>query len=788
MHPVAVQRVAGEDSAAGRPTIRRLLTVDDVRHAIAEVAAGRFGEEPPDPGQRIDDVTTRARTHGGPGEFRSGEFRSGEFRSSGLREVVPPIVPGPRGSTAQAALPVIPDGASPSLVTGASDCADEGSRGAGPEAFEGVPPGAGLLGLWSESVRDNDRRQAREAAQLAAFALARLLNRTGGEEALECFLTAASPSAESSSADAHSTVVLSSTVEHGSTDIPSGSDTSAGADTSVGADIPVGGGTDAAGSPEPADRGRDDSPQLAVVEFEDPRLTRRAGALPITEDLLIVSARLRKAKRATARQKVARAIVWFIGFHNLLTSVASGRLSFERIARVHFRIDDAMLPLDEVQALDRYLNALEPELSMDQFEKQMRKKIRTLVPVPEDPEAPRRNRDVRLERCDDDTGYLTLSGPIDVLDALYQRTRAVARAIRRRELSALGFQKDGVAITAAQVQDRLLDERTIAQLTFDLLVGARPQTRLGVRATVRPSDSRQRHNHYPQLFDDADLSGAAPRSEPVGLRDVAGRSESPGLSDAAGPRSRGGNSEWVEVLCPTEGSWLRKQAAVHVTVPASTLLGVNDAPGWTTGDATLSAARCRQIASYSTSWVRVLTDPVSGVVTDDLAQTYEPTASMRRTVRQKWRTCTAPGCQQPSSACEIDHCCSFSKKDPARGGQTVVENLHPLCKHHHQLKTMGRIRLDRVNGDEIVWVLPLGVRASAVPSPVGDTDVGQSPETLVQRAHDADGTEPRTEERAEAERPHDATTMAAIDDTADASVPPPDSGAGSGDGLEPPPF
>ena len=516
----------------------------------------------------------------------------------------------------------------------------------GAEAAEDDFSSVGLLRQWSASTMDIGRHQAIEAAQLAAFVLARLLNRHDGAERLERFLSV------------------------------------------------------------PAVLGGDDGEAADAAEWaeEDPRLTARAGELLDTDVLVILSARSGKAKRAVVRHQASVAVVWFLGFHNLLASIAQGRLPFARIARRSYRVDDALLPLPQVQALDRYLNSLPADLSMDQFEKLSRHRIRSLDPIPPDPEAPRRGRRVQLERCDDDSGILTLTGPIEVLDALFQRTRATARAIRRKELSALGLpQADGGSPAAVEdLERRITDERTIAHLMFDLLAGSRPRTQVRVRdAGAGASDAAT-------LFGGPATDGSAPADE------------------------------FVEVLCPTDGAWLRKQAAVHVTVPVSTLLGMNDAPGRGASDATLSAQKCREIASHATSWVRILTDPATGAVTDDIAQTYEPPAAMRRTVRQKWRTCTAPGCSQPAENCEIDHARSFNHLDPATGGLTVVDNLHPLCTHHHQLKTAGVIGLRTISSGELVWVLPMGVTATAVPPPVAELDDLIPPQALLDRAREAD--------------------------------------------------
>ena len=583
-----------------RPALQ-ILTVDEVREAIARVAAGTFGAVTPV--ESVESVELGRLSEPGLGSATARSEDGPQFTSSGLME------------------------------------------------------------QWVGSNQDAGRLQALEAAQLAAFALARVLNREDGQDELDRFLSTEGLFEESAS----------------SSDVDA-----------------------------------------------DPRISTQAGRLLHSEDLMIVSARMRKAKRDSAKRRVSHAIVWFLGFHNLLASVAQGRLAFDRIARLGYRVDDALLPLSEVRALDRYLDAMRPDLSMDQFEKLTRKQIRSLVPVPEDPEAPRRNRNVRLERCDDDTGILNLTGPIHVLDALFQRTRATARAIRRRELSALGVDDQGTGVSAGQGvsashgtgpdrwQDRTLDDRTISQLMFDLLAGSRPQTQ--VRVAGRGA------------AEGGGAAAGAAGSADAGMLDLG----------VAGAGRESDSGEFIDVLCPTDGTWLRKQAAVHVTVPASTLLGMNEAPGWTTGDATLSAPACREIASHGTSWVRILTDPTTGVVTDDIAQTYEPTAGMRRTVRQKWRCCTAPGCSRPAESCEIDHCCSYSKKDPSKGGLTVVENLHPLCKHHHQLKTMGIIGLRRVSGDEIVWVLPMGLKSTAVPPPIGETDEETPPGRLLDHARSAD--------------------------------------------------
>ncbi|SMY12782.1 hypothetical protein BJEO58_02386 [Brevibacterium jeotgali] len=521
---------------------------------------------------------------------------------------------------------------------------------------------ARLLGDWSDTAGVVGRMRAVESAQLAAFLLTRALNREGGEGELEAFLAAPEPGP--------------------------------GADPAVQSQAPKG---SPAGS--------------AVGAYDDPRISTRARGLLASEDMVVVAATLR-TKLEVARRTCARAIVSFIGLHNLLSSVVVGRLSAERVERLHVRIDDALLPLGEVQALDGFLDGLDAGLSLDQFEKQARMRIRILDPVPADPDAARKKRCVRIERRDDDTAVLEMVGPIGVIEALFQRLRATARAIRRQEIGALGLAKDGQDLDAKGLAGRLSDDRRVAELMFDLLAGARPRTQVRV-GPVKSSDAGR---------------GAAEASVQAG---------GAGGGTAAAGAGRGADvpeGSFVDVLCPTDGEWLRKQAQVTVTVPVSTVLSLDDRPGRVNGDVPVSAEFCRDAAGYATSWYRVLTDPATSIVTDHVAQTYEPTAGMRRTVRAKWRTCTVPGCSHPAGWCEIEHCCRFSRVDPASGGLTVMENLHAMCKHHHQLKTMGTIRLQRLGRNEVAWVLPLGVTASTSPPPLAAGLDPPDPEVLLAQA------------------------------------------------------
>jgi hypothetical protein len=87
---------------------------------------------------------------------------------------------------------------------------------------------------------------------------------------------------------------------------------------------------------------------------------------------------------------------------------------------------------------------------------------------------------------------------------------------------------------------------------------------------------------------------------------------------------------------------------------------------------------CR-LASTAPELIRVLTDPVTGMVIN--ADNYRPTASLRRYLEQRDRHCQFPVCNRDARYTDIDHTVPWEE-----GGRTVPENLACLCRGHHTLK------------------------------------------------------------------------------------------------------
>ncbi|MBO0609233.1 HNH endonuclease signature motif containing protein [Myceligenerans salitolerans] len=166
-------------------------------------------------------------------------------------------------------------------------------------------------------------------------------------------------------------------------------------------------------------------------------------------------------------------------------------------------------------------------------------------------------------------------------------------------------------------------------------------------------------------------------------------------------------------------------ASVHVTVPAGMLLDPDDAtPGILDGFGPIPADHAARIAADGT-WRRLLTDPASGVLTDYSTRTYAPGVTLRAAVTARDRTCTFPGCDRPAAtggrpALDLDHIEPFDKDHrcrPGERGQTRADNLHPLCRRHHNLKTHANWQVTRdPDTGTTRWTAPTGAAAVVEPT------------------------------------------------------------------------
>jgi hypothetical protein len=175
----------------------------------------------------------------------------------------------------------------------------------------------------------------------------------------------------------------------------------------------------------------------------------------------------------------------------------------------------------------------------------------------------------------------------------------------------------------------------------------------------------------------------------------------------------------------------RRAARLHVTVPASVLLGLSETPGELRGHGPIPAFLARQIATDAT-WQRVLTDDHGQVMRVD-PTAYRPGAVVESTVHARDELCRFPGCGSRAERCQLDHIVPFPN------GPTSSDNLATECQRHHRTKhrradldreperTLALSRaapappvLARGTGHELVWTMPTGHTYASRPKVVVD--------------------------------------------------------------------
>ncbi len=155
-----------------------------------------------------------------------------------------------------------------------------------------------------------------------------------------------------------------------------------------------------------------------------------------------------------------------------------------------------------------------------------------------------------------------------------------------------------------------------------------------------------------------------------------------------------------------------RRPAINVTVPWSTLIGLDDLPAELTGYGPIPASLARRLAADGT-WRRLLTDPASGALLDYGTSTYEPPQDLRDFIIARDRTCVFPGCRQPARSCQIDH------NVPYPHGPTSAGNLCPLGGPHHNGKTHGHWQLAQPEPGLFAWTSPVGQIYIREPEAIG---------------------------------------------------------------------
>jgi hypothetical protein len=280
-------------------------------------------------------------------------------------------------------------------------------------------------------------------------------------------------------------------------------------------------------------------------------------------------------------------------------------------------------------------------------------------------------RTVQLDRAENDMGWLSAYLPATDAAAVWGVVDDMAHQLRR--------------VTG--------EDRTLAQLRADSLTGI-------ITGRLLPAD---RFSAPAESDDSVDADGTH----------ADGGAQAPACTC-------GGREPVQQVrITPT-------RPVVRVTVPASALLGLDDAPGHLIGYGPIPADTARLIAQDAT-WQRLLTHPVTGILTDYSTTAYQPGKVLRAAVEARDGTCAFLwDCDTPAERCDLDHIAPYDHETsgPGMPGQTRAQNLHPLCRKHHLLKTHAGWDVVRDPHTGITtWITPTGRAYTRQPT-VLDTHIG----------------------------------------------------------------
>ena len=137
-----------------------------------------------------------------------------------------------------------------------------------------------------------------------------------------------------------------------------------------------------------------------------------------------------------------------------------------------------------------------------------------------------------------------------------------------------------------------------------------------------------------------------------------------------------------------------------------TLARLSEAPGDLAGFGPVIADIARQVAEAQVDgeWRFTITDPGTGLPIHDGTTRRRPTASQRRRVEARDRTCVFPGCRMPASQCDLDHRIPWSQAH-----RTSASGLDAACRHDHVTvrHRLGWTHQPLPGGDHL-WTSPLG--------------------------------------------------------------------------------
>ncbi len=167
---------------------------------------------------------------------------------------------------------------------------------------------------------------------------------------------------------------------------------------------------------------------------------------------------------------------------------------------------------------------------------------------------------------------------------------------------------------------------------------------------------------------------------------------------------------------PTTGSGAGMNLFVHLTP--------EDLKGDGTGAVSvekLGAATTQLLADWLTGYAatggKVILRPVLDLNSTTAVDQHDPPTALRERCILRDPHCVFPGCRRDSRSCDLDHIVAYiPMPDGGPPGQTNAENLAPLCRTHHRIKTHTAWDYKRLTDGTYTWTSPTGHQYDVTPA------------------------------------------------------------------------
>jgi 5-methylcytosine-specific restriction endonuclease McrA len=151
-----------------------------------------------------------------------------------------------------------------------------------------------------------------------------------------------------------------------------------------------------------------------------------------------------------------------------------------------------------------------------------------------------------------------------------------------------------------------------------------------------------------------------------------------------------------------------REVVLHVHLSAAALEPDRDGQGIELArvDNTRSCVTADQVRSWCAAPnARVTVRPVIDLAERIRVDAYQAPDRLAEQVRVRDGTCVFPWCARTARSCDLDHVIPYDA-----GGPTSTDNLAPLCRRHHRLKTFGGWRYAVAGPGQYAWTSPHGMR------------------------------------------------------------------------------